>query len=157
MQIEHHQRFCFLISISNLTCCKFVALKENTLYHSFQNYNSNHTKLTSQGAFYGGSGFETKEGTEEGSDPPHQNIESSPFTSCLTPPPTFPHWKEKIMNNDNKIIIQATYFSLSFIYSLIQPTLCYVLQCKENSIIYALHSLFLKINEQLCSLEKIKV
>ena len=31
MWIGHHQKFCFLFSISNLTCCKFVALKENTL------------------------------------------------------------------------------------------------------------------------------
>ena len=30
-KIKHHQRFCYLFSIFNLTCCKFVALKENNL------------------------------------------------------------------------------------------------------------------------------
>ena len=36
-QIECHQRICHLFFIFNLTCCKFVALKENTLTHFFQN------------------------------------------------------------------------------------------------------------------------
>ena len=31
-QIEHHERFCHPFFISNLTCCKFVALEENILF-----------------------------------------------------------------------------------------------------------------------------
>ena len=63
MQIEHHQRFLNLFSISNLTCCKFVALKETIVSHHFQSYCSNQTKHTSQGALYGGyQGLQLSEG-----------------------------------------------------------------------------------------------
>ena len=68
-----------------LTCCKFVALKENTLSRSFQNYYSNQTKNTPQGVFYGGSGFATKGGTGENSELLHQKIDFSPLPSCFTP------------------------------------------------------------------------
>ena len=54
MQIEHQQRFLNLFSISNHTCCKFVASKETIVSHPFQSYCSNQTKHTSQGALYGG-------------------------------------------------------------------------------------------------------
>ena len=43
-QIEHHQRICHHFFTFNLTCCKFVALKKNTLTHSFQNHYSKQTK-----------------------------------------------------------------------------------------------------------------
>ena len=85
IQTEHQQRSCHLFSISNLTCCKFVALKENTLSHSFQNYYCNQTKHTPQSVFNGLSEFATKGGTGEGSEPPHQKNEPSPFPSCITP------------------------------------------------------------------------
>ena len=32
--MEDHQRFCYLFFISNLACCKFVALKENTFSYT---------------------------------------------------------------------------------------------------------------------------
>ena len=47
-QIECHQRICNCFFIFNLTCCKFVALKENTLTHSFQNHYSKQTKHSSE-------------------------------------------------------------------------------------------------------------
>ena len=34
-QIERHQRFSHVFTIVNLACCKLVALKENTITHSF--------------------------------------------------------------------------------------------------------------------------
>ena len=43
------------------------------------------TKYTPQGVFYGRSGFATKRGTGEGSEPPQQKFGSSPFLSCLIP------------------------------------------------------------------------
>ena len=36
----------------NLTCCKYVALKKNTLIHSFENNSIRQTKLTTQGFPY---------------------------------------------------------------------------------------------------------
>ena len=54
-------------SISNLACCKFVALKENNL-SPFQNYYRNQTEHTPQGVFYGGSRFTTKGRIRELSD-----------------------------------------------------------------------------------------
>ena len=64
-----HQKFCHLFPISNLTCCKCVALKESNLSHSFKNYYSDQTKHTPPGVLYGGSGFANKGETREGS--PH--------------------------------------------------------------------------------------
>ena len=43
-QIECYQRTCHLFFIFNLTCYKFVPLKENTLTHCFENHYSKQTK-----------------------------------------------------------------------------------------------------------------
>ena len=80
--MEDHQRFCHLFLISNLACCKFVALKEKYfLLYCFQNYYSNQTKHT----FHGGSWFATKGRTGEDSKLLHQKIDCYSFLSCLTP------------------------------------------------------------------------
>ena len=62
-----------------------LLLWRKILSHYFQSHYSNQTKHTRQGAFYGGSRFATQGGTGEGSEPPHQKIESSPFPYSLSP------------------------------------------------------------------------
>ena len=51
--IECHQRIFQVFFIFHLICCKFVALKENTLTHFFQNHNSKQTKHPHQSCSYG--------------------------------------------------------------------------------------------------------
>ena len=51
-QIENHQGIGHLFSVFNLTSCKSVALKENSLTHSFQNYYIKQTKHIPQGFSY---------------------------------------------------------------------------------------------------------
>ena len=81
--IEDHQRFCRLFFISNLACCKFVALKENTLsLILFKNITVIRPSTLLMG---GGLWFTIKGGTGKDSEPFHQKIECYSFPSCLTP------------------------------------------------------------------------
>lgn len=50
---EQHQRICYLFSIFNLTCYKFVVLKENTPSQSFRNHYSYQILQTPQSFSYG--------------------------------------------------------------------------------------------------------
>ena len=59
-QSECHQTICHLFFIFNLTCCEFVALKENTVNHSFQNHYNKQTKHPPQGFPYGEPGCPAK-------------------------------------------------------------------------------------------------
>ena len=48
-QIEHHQKICHLFFVFNLTCCKFVALKEKSLSLTLvQNHYNKQTKHSLQ-------------------------------------------------------------------------------------------------------------
>ena len=68
--------------------------------------------------------------------------------------------KGQIMNNHPKIISIATwitYLSLSFIYNYSRATLCYLIWCKNGSIIWTTFFLLLRTSCALGSLKKIKV
>ena len=57
---QHHHIMCDLFFIFNLTCYKFVTLKENTLTHSFQNHFSKQTNHPFRVFFIERSGCPTK-------------------------------------------------------------------------------------------------
>ena len=57
---QHHHIMCDLFFIFNLTCYKFVTLKENTLTHSFQNHFSKQTNHPLRVFFIERSGCPTK-------------------------------------------------------------------------------------------------
>ena len=84
-QIECHQKICHLFFMFNLTCCKFVALKENALIHSFQNHYSKQTNYSSEFSLQRDQDVTLREGIGEVGPPERLKLGTFPF--CWISPP----------------------------------------------------------------------